>query len=214
MAQFIPAILERDREVVFALLANLEGLVSRVHIDFADNSLAPSTTVLPAELDGMQSSCKLDAHLMVERSGQYLTDLTRLGFDRVIFHIESSDSLSESLAQARTLGLVSILTLNPETSLEALRDYAADVDMIQIMSVDPGFTGQLLVDDTYERIAQVKQLYPHAAIAIDGGVRLNNARKLLAAGADCLIASRKGFEQKGDLRAGITAWNELTKNAD
>lgn len=209
MAEFIPAILEPDREGVFRLLSAFEGVTPRAHIDFTDNSLVASMTALPAELDGLQTSCKLDAHLMVDRPTQYLVDLARLGFERVILHVESYDPINESIEQAGSLGLLPILTLNLESSIEMLRDYASDVDIIQIMAVDPGFTGQPFVDEAYDRIREVKRLYPHVAVFVDGGVRTNNAPHLMRAGAEALIASRRGFEQNGDLRAGIKAWQDL-----
>lgn len=210
MPVFIPTILDRNRSAVESLAKELAPLVTRVHIDFADDTLVPNKTVKPKELSSLPTNLELDAHLMVDDPEQYFSDLSHLGFARVVIHAEVED-ITQVLNEAKKLGLVTALALNPDTPIGIITPYCLDIDFVQIMSIVPGFTNQPFLESTYDRIQEIKTLFPDLTVAVDGGVRFHNAEKLLQVGADILIASRSGYEIEGSIERGLKQWNDLVK---
>lgn len=214
MAQFIPAILAPSETELTYWLNQLETLASRIHLDFADNSLVANRTVLPAELKSLPSSTLFDAHLMVNQPSRYLPDLARLTVDRVIVHLEATEETSQALATATDYRLSVGLAINPNTSLSALLPYRSQIDLVQLMAIEPGFGGQPFKDETLDRIREVKRLLPELPLAVDGGVRLTNAKAILAAGADILIAGPGGYEVEGSITKGIKMWRNVINSQD
>lgn len=212
MAIFIPALLETEPDILMTQIARLELLVKRIQIDFADGIFVPTRSVLPNELDRLASDLELDAHLMVERPADWLPDLARLGFRRAIIHIESQGSSAELLALAQALDLVIAWTLNPDSQLTELVPLADEAEFLQIMTVEPGLGGQRLEPLGYDRLAEAKSLFPGKAMAVDGGVRLDNAAGLIALGADLLIVGQAGWSAttgSQPLADGLAAWRSL-----
>ncbi len=208
-AELIPAVLEQSRENLTTILQSLVGLVSRVQIDFADQSLVANHTVLPADLDRLSNDFELDAHLMVNQPMSYFTDLVRLGFKRVIVHVEAIDRPAAIIVAAKAHQLDLAVTLKPETAISALEPYRDACQFIQVMAIDPGFGNQPFLATTYERLDQIIMAFPHLPLAVDGGVRLDNARLLIEHGARLLVVGRAGFMADGDPTPGIDRWHAL-----
>lgn len=203
MAIFIPAILEQNKKEFMEILNKLTPLVSRIQIDFADSTLVANRTVLPDELGLLPTTVEFDAHLMVDQPTHYFADLKKLGFARAIVHKECQENFETILAAASHHQLGLALVLNPETKIDpSLADFH-HLDFIQLMGVHPGFGGQPFIETTYDRIRQARILLPNLPIAIDGGVRLDNAQAIIEAGAEFLIVGRQGFE------GGIEKWQNL-----
>lgn len=207
--EFVPAILEDQPNAVLDLVNRLKGLTSRLHLDFADGTMIDSHTALPAELLDLRFNGELDAHLMVNRPTDYFSSLAHIGFTTVILHFEAVEPLSESIIHAKSHGFKVGLALNPDSSLHSVEPYVSTIDFLQLMGVDPGYTGQPFLPQTFSRLEMASQLYPQLPLAVDGGVRLSNAVALVKAGAKILVASRKGFDLADNLANGLSQWNQV-----
>lgn len=207
--EFIAAILERDLTIYEQSITYLMDKVTRVQIDFADNTLVDSRTVLPKQIPVLPESFDADAHLMVTEPSQYFEELYDLGFQRVVVHAEAAESIGDSIAAAHEFGLAIAVTLSPETPLAVLLPFADEVDFLQLMGVYPGAGGQEMLPETVERLKLARELYPHLRLAVDGGVRLTNVAELLAADAEILVVGKRGFlgeNQDGPL---LDQWQNL-----
>lgn len=212
MAQFIPAVLEETAEDTIALLAKLALKAHRAHVDIADETLVPNLTALPSQLLDLTTPLKLDAHLMVDQPVAYYRGLAHIGFQRVIIHCESVQPTQEAITEAAAFGFRVGVALNPDTAIERIDSFVGQIEFVMIMGVEPGFMGGEFQPSTFDRIRQVKNLYPQLPVAVDGGVRLYNAADLLEAGADYLISSRQGYEVDGSITAGLERWKELIRH--
>lgn len=210
--KFIPAILEDHPNAVFELAGQLQKMVPRIHLDFADGTMIDSHTALPAELLDLSFEGELDAHLMVNRPTDYFNSLAHIGFTTVILHLEAVQHLAESIAAAKSHGFKVGLALNPDTSLQSAEPFISKIDFLQIMGVEPGYTGQPFLPQTFSRLESASKLYPNLSLAVDGGVRLSNAAALVSAGAKILVASRKGFDLADTLATGLSQWNQLIES--
>jgi ribulose-phosphate 3-epimerase len=209
MPTFIPAILDADPQIVQQQLHELDGLVDRIQIDFADLSLVENQTVLPAYCPVTSISAEVEAHLMVSHPIQYFPTLAKQGFKRVIVHIESAESAEEMRRQAKNNGLDLAIAINPETPVDHLPLDLEGIDYIQIMSIHPGFGGQPFLEETYDHVRAIKEYYEDVVIAVDGGVRLTNAQALIDAGVELLIVGRGGFALEGDVASGVEEWHAM-----
>ena len=139
----------------------------------------------------------LDVHLMIEDPDRYTQLFKDAGADVLTVHIEACTHLHRSIQNIKALGMKAGVALNPHTSIHLLEDIIADIDLVCVMSVNPGFGGQKFIENTYTKVAALKKLITEkkskALIEIDGGVDLNNYKKLLAAGADVLVAGNTVF---------------------
>lgn len=139
-----------------------------------------------------------DVHLMIEDPGKYAEDFKKAGANNLTVHIEACPHLHRNIQQIKSLGMKAGVALNPHTPVEALKDILADIDMVCLMSVNPGFGGQSFIPHTLTKIKQLKQMILEqqlqVLIEIDGGVTLANAAPILAAGADVLVAGNTVFK--------------------
>lgn len=208
MAEFIPSILEEEAAAYQQLCTTLDGLVQRIHVDFADLSLVSNRTLLPTELPKLHPSAELDAHLMVDAPTSYFKTLADRGFTRVIVHHECQESITDIVAAASMAQLGLGLTINPQTPVEDLTDSAIYVELIQIMGVEPGSGGQTMLPETVERVKRARQLFPAMAVSVDGGVRPHNAHQLIQAGANLLVVGKGGYAVAGDIVSGVKEWQQ------
>ena len=139
-----------------------------------------------------------DVHLMIEDPGKYAEDFKKAGADNLTVHIEACPHLHRNIQQIKSLGMKAGVALNPHTPVEALKDILATIDMVCLMSVNPGFGGQSFIPHTLTKIKLLKQMISEqnlqVLIEIDGGVTLENAASILAAGADVLVAGNTVFK--------------------
>jgi ribulose-phosphate 3-epimerase len=139
----------------------------------------------------------LDVHLMIVDPDRYLADFKAAGADILSVHIEACTHLHRTIHAIKDLGMKAGVAVNPHTSVELLRDVIADVDLVCMMSVNPGFGGQKFIENTYRKVATLKDIIiqhnSKALIEIDGGVNQDNAGKLMAAGASVLVAGNFVF---------------------
>jgi ribulose-phosphate 3-epimerase len=139
----------------------------------------------------------LDVHLMIIDPDRYTQQFKDAGAEVLTFHIEACTHLHRSIQNIKNLGMKAGVALNPHTSIHLLEDVIADIDLVCVMSVNPGFGGQKFIENTFTKVAALKKLITEknskALIEIDGGVDLNNYKKLVSVGADVLVAGNTVF---------------------
>ncbi|KAF0194695.1 MAG: Ribulose-phosphate 3-epimerase [Bacteroidetes bacterium] len=169
------------------------------HIDVMDGVFVPNISFGMPVIKAIGKTAKkpLDVHLMIVKPERYFETFRDLGAAYLSIHYEAVTHLHRAVHQIRELGMKAGVVLNPHTPVQLLEGIIADVDLVLLMSVNPGFGGQKFIESTYEKIVKLKKLigekHSPALIEIDGGVDLKNAGKLLAAGADVLVAGNTVF---------------------
>ena len=173
-----------------------------VHFDVMDNHFVPNLTIGPLVCDALRKhgvTAPIDVHLMVEPVDRIIPDFAKAGASMITFHPEASTHIDRSLQMVRDLGCKSGLVFNPATPLSYL-DYVMDkVDIILLMSVNPGFGGQSFIPGTLDKLREARKRIDNSGfdirLEIDGGVKVDNIREIKAAGADMFVAGSAIFSQ-------------------
>lgn len=170
-----------------------------LHVDVMDGRFVPNISFgFPVMKTIQQHAQKfVDVHLMIVEPEKYVEEFIQHGADLVSVHYEASTHLHRTIKLIQDLGAKAGVVLNPSTPVLMLEDIIADVDLVLLMSVNPGFGGQKFIENTYKKIAETKDMIlsnnSTALIEVDGGVNLDNAAKLFDAGADVLVAGNAVF---------------------
>jgi len=173
-----------------------------LHLDVMDGRFVPNISfglpVIAAIRKATKKIC--DVHLMIEEPGKYAEAFKNAGADNLCVHIEACPHLHRNIQQIKSLGMKAGVAVNPHTPISLLSDIIHEVDLVNLMSVNPGFGGQKFITYTYEKIRQLRKLInerkPGILIEIDGGVTLDNVAEIVAAGTDVLVAGSTVFEAK------------------
>ncbi|MFY0591978.1 ribulose-phosphate 3-epimerase [Roseivirga sp.] len=171
-----------------------------IHIDIMDGLFVPNISFgLPVcEAINRHAHKPLDVHLMIEKPENYLKAFRDVGAANLTIHYEATNHLHRALQEIKALDCRAGVAINPHTNVQLLEDTIKDIDLVCIMSVNPGFGGQKFIDNTYKKVRQLKEIIAEnnasTQIEIDGGVNINNAPKLLEAGADILVAGSFVFK--------------------
>ncbi len=207
-----PSILSAD----FARLgeeasAVLEGGADMIHFDVMDNHYVPNLTIGPLVCKALRQHgivAPIDVHLMVKPVDRLIADFIDAGADIISFHPEASEHVDRSLQIIREGGAKSGLVLNPATSLNWLQHLLDKVDLILLMSVNPGFSGQEFIDSTLDKISEAREIIDTAGrpirLEVDGGVKIQNIGSIAKAGADTFVSGSAVFGTN-DYAATITA---------
>ena len=169
------------------------------HLDVMDGRFVPNISFgLPVIAAIRKTTTKLfDVHLMIEEPGKYAEDFKKAGADILSVHIEACPHLHRNIQQIKALGMKAGVAVNPHTPVDMLTDILADIDLVCLMSVNPGFGGQKFIPFTLHKIRALRSLIHEigssALIEIDGGVTLDNAPEIISAGADVLVAGNTVF---------------------
>ena len=170
------------------------------HLDVMDGSFVPNISFGPMIIEFIRKTTTkvCDVHLMIEDPGKYAEDFKKAGADNLTIHIEACPHLHRNIQQIKSLGIKAGVAINPHTPVESLKDILADIDLVCLMSVNPGFSGQSFIPNTLIKIKQLKKMISEQGlqvlIEVDGGVTLNNARSIIEAGADVLVAGNTVFK--------------------
>ena len=171
-----------------------------IHVDIMDGVFVPNISMgLPVvEAIHRHATKPLDVHLMIVQPERYVEAFRAAGAANISVHFEACPHLHRNLQQIKALGCKAGVAINPHTPVQGLADVIGDIDVVCVMSVNPGFGGQKFIEHTYRKVQMLKQLIVDAGantqIEIDGGVTLQNAKRLLDAGADVLVAGSFVFQ--------------------
>jgi ribulose-phosphate 3-epimerase len=170
------------------------------HVDVMDGRFVPNISFGLPVIAAIKPIAKkpFDVHLMIVEPDQFIEAFKNAGADHLTVHLEECRNLHRTVSRIKELGMKAGVAVNPHTAINQLDDIIQDIDIVCLMSVNPGFGGQKFIEHTYTKIAKLKELILkrnlNTLIQIDGGVTLDNAAKLVAAGADVLVAGNTVFK--------------------
>jgi len=193
-----PSILSADFAYLGDALKTLESAGSDwIHVDVMDGHFVPNLTIGAPVVHALRkvTSLPLDVHLMIEKPDALIPDFAKAGADILTVHVEACTHLHRTLQLIKSLGIKAGVSLNPHTPVSVLEPVIDDLDLILIMSVNPGFGGQAFIPYSLEKIKQAKALIGERRIhlEVDGGVGLTNIAEILTAGADTIVAGSAIF---------------------
>ena len=190
-----------------------------LHFDVMDGLFVPSISFGMPVLESIRKETDLflDVHLMIREPIRYVGEFARCGADLITVHYEACQDVAQTLAAIRETGVKVGITIRPETPVSVLRPFLSRVDLILIMSVNPGFGGQKLIEGTYDKIRELRAMMEEVLgvrtgegiprVEVDGGVNLDNVAYLIAAGADTIVTGSAVF--RGDIAANTKKFMEI-----
>ena len=188
-----------------------EGGADWIHIDVMDGHFVPNLTMGPIIVAGVRRATRLplDVHLMIEDPDRYLDAFVQAGADLITVHLEACRHLHRTIHAIRDLGARAGVALNPATSPSVLEEVVGDLDLVLVMSVNPGFGGQVFIPETLGKVRRVRSLLGRfesdAEVSVDGGVGSGNARDLMDAGAGVMVAGASVYGHEDGPAAGVRA---------
>ena len=166
-----------------------------LHIDVMDGHFVPNITLGPCVVKSIRKYTDIvfDVHLMIENQEKYVKDFAESGADIITVHLEATKDAKALIKQIKDLGVKAGITIKPGTPVEAVFPYIDMVDMVLIMTVEPGFGGQSLIESCLDKIKVLREMKPDLDIEIDGGVKCDNIDKVIEAGANVIVAGSAVF---------------------
>lgn len=208
--EIVPSIIAKTFEEVKQKIAQIDGLVNWVQLDIMDGKFVrPVTWSLADDLENLDGRTKIEAHLMVSEPEEVLKFWMNY-VDRILIHVESIDNVSEIIEVFEGKFVKLGIILKIDTPIDILNDFEGKISHVQLMSIDElGHYGAKFDEKIYDRIKTVRVKYPGITIGVDGGITLENAPKLLAAGANNLVIGSAIWES-GDVTENIKQFQSLT----
>ena len=209
--QISPSILSADFSQLGNEIKRLEeGGADMIHVDVMDGHFVPNLTIGPPVIKALRKQCsiKFDVHLMISPVHRYIEAYADAGADIITIHPEATDNLEESISKIKSLNKKVGVSLNPESKLDLIANYLEKVDLVLIMSVNPGFGGQKFMPEVLDKVKQLKEIKSkkniNFDIEIDGGINFDNCQSAIEAGANILVSGTTVFKSNnGDIEKNI-----------
>mgnify|MGYP001467511810 FL=1 len=209
--QISPSILSADFSQLGNEIKRLEkGGADMIHVDVMDGHFVPNLTIGPPVIKALKkhTSIMFDVHLMISPVHKYIDAYSDAGADIITIHPEATDDLKSSISKIKTLNKKVGVSLNPKTKIEIIEKYLNEIDLVLIMSVNPGFGGQKFMPEVLTKIKELKKIQKEKGIdfdiEIDGGINFDNAKTAIEAGANILVSGTTIFKSNnGDIKKNI-----------
>jgi len=215
--QISPSILSADFTQLGNEIKRLEeGGADLIHVDVMDGHFVPNLTIGPPVIKALKKNCsiKFDVHLMISPVHKYIEIYSEAGADIITIHPEATEDLSASILKIKELKKKVGISLNPETKVSVIKDYLDEIDLILIMSVNPGFGGQKFMPEVLDKIKELKTIQKERNIdfdiEVDGGINFENSRTIIKAGANILVSGTTIFKSNnGNIKKNIDLLKSL-----
>ena len=206
--QIVPSILSADlTRLGDQVREAVEGGADRIQVDVMDGHFVPNLTFGPLVVEAVRRVTRLpiEAHLMVERPEQFIEMFAKAGASLIEVQVEATTSLYRTVEAIKSLGAKAGVAINPATPVEDLREILPYIDLVNVMTVEPGFGGQKFIAHSPEKVRRVRALSSEVEIEVDGGIDARTAPLVVQAGASVLVAGNSVYGHKGGVAAGIKA---------
>jgi len=195
MVEVIPTIIAKDFNELQEKIKKVESFVDWVQIDVMDGQFVENITWNePTDLKKIETSLNLEVHLMIKEPEKYINQWISSGVKRIVFHIEATDKIREVIDQIKQAGLGVGLAINPETPIEAVDQFIDQLDLVLVMTVNPGQGGQEFLKQNLGKIKQLRAKYKRVKIGVDGGINLETAPEAVQSGANLLASGTAIFK--------------------
>ena len=209
--QISPSILSADFSQLGNEIKRLEeGGADMIHVDVMDGHFVPNLTIGPPVIKALRKHCsiKFDVHLMIAPVHKYIEAYADAGADIITIHPEATENLEESISKIKSLNKKVGVSLNPESKLDLITNYLGKIDLVLIMSVNPGFGGQKFMPEVLDKVKKLKEIKSknnmNFDIEIDGGINFDNCQSAIEAGANILVSGTTVFKNNnGDIKKNI-----------